>query len=97
MTKHAHLISDMLEPSAEAALRDALERFYRSDKISDIWPGAVKGPRGRRLPLRDVEIVVLPLDRIGAPAGASGSQSLCSLLCPSPGGDEGWHRPNPSL
>lgn len=70
MLGEAVLVSEMMHPKAEAAVKGALERFYGSDKISGIWPAAVSADR---VPLTDVEIVVLPLDRIGAPAGASGA------------------------
>lgn len=74
MPCEAVLISDMIPPRAEAAVKGALERFYKSDAISEIWPVALSaGPTGR-LPLEQIEIVVLPLDRIGAPAGASGAR-----------------------
>ncbi len=73
MAGEATLISEMIHPRAEAAVKGALERFYGSDKISGIWPGAVSTGSVPRLPLNEIEIVVLPLDRIGAPAGASGA------------------------
>jgi hypothetical protein len=73
MSGEANLISEMLHPKAEAAVKGALERFYGSDKLSGIWPGAISTGSPPRLPLEEVEIVVLPLDRIGAPAGASGA------------------------
>ena len=73
MSGEAVLVSEMMHPKAEAAVKGALERFYGSDKISSIWPGAVSTGSAARLPLNEVEIVVLPLDRIGAPAGASGA------------------------
>ncbi|MFT9206405.1 phosphotransferase family protein [Acetobacter orientalis] len=73
MSDGALLISEMMRPEAEYAVKEALEHFYRSEKIAGIWPGAISdGPQGR-LPLNEVEFIVLPLDRIGAPAGASGA------------------------
>lgn len=73
MSKQAELISDMLRPDTEASLRGALERFYATDKLRRIWPSALLNGGSDRLPLEDVKIIVLPLDRIGAPAGASGA------------------------
>lgn len=73
MSNHAQLFSDMLQPDAEAALKGALERFYLTDDLRGIWPSAMSGASGTRLPIEAVKIIVLPLDRIGAPAGASGA------------------------
>lgn len=73
MSNNAQLVSDMLQFDAEAALKGALERFYSTDKLRWIWPSAMSGTSGARLPIEAVKIIVLPLDRIGAPAGASGA------------------------
>lgn len=73
MSGEANLVSEMLHPEAEAAVKGALERFYGSNKLSGIWPGTGSTGSPGRPPLEEVEIVVLPLDRIGAPAGASGA------------------------
>ncbi|SFH52779.1 hypothetical protein SAMN04488020_12020 [Palleronia marisminoris] len=71
MLNKIELVSEMLHPETEAALKGALERFYECEQIAEIWPSAEHN--GVRLPLHEVRVVVLPLDRIGAPAGASGA------------------------
>ena len=73
MSGEANLISEMMNQETEVAVKRALERFYASNDLRRIWPGAVSTQSPYRHPLEEIEIVVLPLDRIGAPAGASGA------------------------
>ena len=65
MADRMKLVADMLPDDVERALGTALQRFYKSEKLYDVWP-AVAADRPE---LKNVELVVLPLDRIGAPAG----------------------------
>ena len=68
------LVPDMMEPAAAVALQSALERLYQSEHLKEVWPSALESTSASgRIPLDQVEIVVLPLDRIGAPLGASGA------------------------
>lgn len=70
----ATLSPELMDDAREAALRGALERLYESDDLAVVWPAAHDAKlKGDSISLDDVKIVVLPLDRIGAPAGASGS------------------------
>jgi hypothetical protein len=73
MSDEAELVSDMLSPEMEATLKRVLSKFYASGGVADIWPGAMLKGEPDRLPIADVRIRVVPLDRIGAPAGASGA------------------------
>ncbi|RYZ40968.1 MAG: hypothetical protein EOO71_13940 [Myxococcaceae bacterium] len=73
-TIKSKLVPDMMEPTAAVALQSALERLYESDHLKEVWPSALDSSSALgRIPLHEVEIVVLPLDRIGAPPGASGA------------------------
>lgn len=69
------LVPDMMESAAAEALQSALERLYQCEHLlKQVWPSAFESPSAPcRIPLDAVEIVVLPLDRIGAPPGASGA------------------------
>ncbi|NVJ09746.1 hypothetical protein HUW63_31555 [Myxococcus sp. AM001] len=73
-TNKSKFTSEMMENTAAEALHSALERLYQGDHLKEVWPSALV-PTGAsdRIPLEEVEIVILPLDRIGAPPGASGA------------------------
>lgn len=70
----ANYVPDLMNMRSESAIIGALSRLYESDGLKDVWPGAhdVK-EAGNPIQLSDVDIVVVPLERIGAPAGASGA------------------------
>lgn len=74
MTTQAMFVPDMMEETKKRALMGALERLLDSDAIQSAWPAAHDRKKaGNAIPLAEVQVVVLPLDRIGAPAGASGA------------------------
>ena len=51
-----------------------LKRLYQSDGLREIWPSALDPKLASgRISLSKVDIVVLPLDRVGAPPGLSGA------------------------
>lgn len=70
----AAFIPDLMEKPAENAVRAALEEFFATH-LERCWPAAYDAQRnyGNSIELENVAIVVLSLDRIGAPAGASGA------------------------
>jgi hypothetical protein len=74
MTSRAVFVPEMMEESKQHALVASLERLLTSDHVRSVWPAAFDRERsGNPIPFGEIQIVVLPLDRIGAPAGASGS------------------------
>lgn len=75
MTTRAIYVPEMMECAQQRAMMAALERLLDSDDIKSVWP-AVFDSRKNCNPISagDVQIIVLPLDRIGAPAGASGAR-----------------------
>jgi hypothetical protein len=74
MTTNAVFVPEMMEASKQRALMGALERLLSDDAIETVWPAAFEAKKsGKPIPPGEVEVVVLPLDRIGAPAGASGA------------------------
>lgn len=74
MKKNARFVPEMMEDAQQRALMGALERLLDSDGLQAAWPAAFDAKKeGKAVPLGDVKIIVLPLDRIGAPAGASGA------------------------
>lgn len=71
----AKFVPDMMDASIKGAIMGALERLIcDSTKLESIWPAASEALRqGSPILIGSIEIVVVPLDRIGAPAGASGA------------------------
>jgi serine/threonine protein kinase len=67
---------DMMEDSHRDAIMSALERLYLSDDLEEIWPGVFDLKRNNiEIPkVEDLDIIVMPLERIGAPSGASGAK-----------------------
>ena len=61
-------VADIMPRRDRRALTNALEHFLRSERRDEIWPDS------RHVPLGDVDLVVLPLERVGAPAGQSGGR-----------------------
>lgn len=75
---------ELMEPEQADALTVALEKLL-NDKASAVWPAAHDAKvRGEPIELTDVEIVVLPLDRIGAPPGASGAKVFIAYYAHTP-------------
>lgn len=63
-----------MEDAHQRALIGALERLLGGNTLKSVWPAAFDAKNGGKpIPLGDVQMIVLPLDRIGAPAGASGA------------------------
>jgi len=74
MTTKAAFVPEMMEVAKQRALMAALERLIDSVDVKSVWPAVFDHRSGGNLiPPNEVQIVVLPLDRIGAPAGASGA------------------------
>ena len=72
--EHARYVPDLMDESSQAAVMGALERLY-AHSLKRVWPAAYDAKKvGNPIPLSKIDIVVLSLDRIGAPAGASGAQ-----------------------
>lgn len=69
-------VPDLMDEGSQAAIVGAMRRIYKSDDFLDkVWPAAYDAKRrtGNLISLEEVDLIVLPLDRIGAPAGASGA------------------------
>lgn len=70
------LAVDLFELELEQAFLNVLKDILKDPKLSSVWPALenhnVDG--GEDIPSDEIEIVVVPLDRIGAPAGASGAR-----------------------
>jgi hypothetical protein len=85
MTTHALYVPEMIEATKQRALTGALERLLDRDAVETVWPAAFAAKQsGVGIPLDEVEIIVLPLDRIGAPPGASGSNVYISYYAHAP-------------
>lgn len=68
-----------------------------ADNLDTYWPSAFNAlKQGDPIPISEIEIVVVPLDRIGAPAGASGSKVYISYFCHNRQADPTW-APSPPL
>jgi hypothetical protein len=75
MTVRARYMPDLMDEASASALMDAMERLLSSDHLKEVWPAASDRKRdGKDIPLDQVDIMALSLDRIGAPAGASGAR-----------------------
>jgi hypothetical protein len=61
---------ELMSESCEVALRMALQRYYETD-MKRAWPAAYDARKKEAFAPSDIDLIVLPLDRIGAPAGAS--------------------------
>lgn len=73
-TDKATFVPEMLEEAQQRALVGALERILESSFLETAWPAAFEAKQcGAPISSGDISMVVLPLDRIGAPAGASGA------------------------
>lgn len=74
MVRRALFVPEMMELAKQKALMGALERLLESPDLESVWPEAFerRGECGP-IPLDEVQVVVLSLDRIGAPPGASGA------------------------
>ena len=66
---------ELMDEAQRSAVMAAMQRLYFSEHLQEVWPGLfdLHMAQNNRPPIDEVEIVLLPLDRIGAPAGASGS------------------------
>ena len=60
-------VAEIMSPQRRDACVRAFEEFWDSDRRRDHWPESV------RIDLGDVNLMVLPLERVGAPAGESGA------------------------
>ena len=60
-------VADIMNRGDQRALTEALGDFLHSEWRDEIWPAS------RHLQLDDVDLVVLPLQRVGAPLGQSGA------------------------
>lgn len=74
MTTKAVFVPEMMDEAKQRAMMAALERLLDCDAIKSVWPAAFdRRKNGNPISPSEVKIIVLPLDRIGAPAGASGA------------------------
>jgi len=61
-----------MDERSQVALMGALERLYDSALVQTAWPAAFDAKKsGRTIPNEEIEVVVLPLARLGAPTGDS--------------------------
>lgn len=67
---------DYLDDTQKSAIQSAMGKLLERPDLSQVWPGASDYHRRheQKLDQKKVEIVIVPLDRIGAPAGASGAK-----------------------
>lgn len=78
-------VPEIMEDAKQHALTRTLERLLNSEKIVKVWPAASSsGNIGQPVRLGEVEIVVLSLERIGAPAGASGASVYIAYYSHAP-------------
>lgn len=85
MTTSAAFVPELMEDAQRHALKAALEHLLEDAAIGDVWPALFdSNSSGRLIPLNEIEIVVLPLDRIGAPAGASGARVFIAYYSHTP-------------
>lgn len=83
------VLPEILDRPSEQVLRAGLRDVFEQE-LAQIWPGADEARRnGTPIPVDDVEFVVMPLERLGAPAGQSGSTVVFTYLrhAPSRGSD----------
>lgn len=81
----AAFVPELMEDVQRRALMAALEHLLEDDAIGEIWPAFFdSNSSGRPIPVNEIEIVVLPLDRIGAPAGASGARVFVAYYSHTP-------------
>lgn len=95
------LTPDLMDEAHRQAVAQAAEELIRNKKLlPEIWPGAhdARDRKGIPLDLGEVELVVLHLDRIGAPKGASGAQVFAAYFAhqPPPPAESGF-LPSPPL
>lgn len=70
----ANYVPNLMNARSEQAIIGALSRLCESNALKDAWPAAHDArAAGNPIQLSAVDIQVLPLERIGAPAGASGA------------------------
>lgn len=87
MTLKAKFFTDMIDKNVQDAIQNALEVFFET-KLQNAWPQAYDANKaGKPLDLEDVTIVLLPLDRIGAPSGASGASVFIAYYSDNRGAD----------
>lgn len=85
MTERTLFIPEMIEDAKQRALINALERLLNSTTLVAAWPAAFDAQKdGTKIPLDEIKIIVLPLDRIGAPAGASGADVYIAYYSHAP-------------
>ena len=74
MTQGIHFIPDLMGKGKEQEILSALENFF-TEHTKLAWPTAYNflKKNGQQIPLEEIDLVVLPLDRIGAPQGMSGA------------------------
>ncbi|HZG07953.1 MAG TPA: hypothetical protein VEZ70_03125 [Allosphingosinicella sp.] len=81
--KAANLFFDLMDEDDRQAIAQAAQELLGDrESLRQVWPGAYDGRlrKGMSLDLSGVELVVVHLDRIGAPAGASGAQVFAAYF-----------------
>jgi Ternary complex associated domain 9 len=71
----ARYTPELMDDASRCALMGTLERLLSSELLEQVWPAAFDRKQEKNgLSHEEIDIVVLPLDRIGAPPGASGAR-----------------------
>lgn len=97
-SKHARYVPDLMDERSKAALMDVLEGLYLNSFLKDAWPAAYDAREvGNSIPLCKIDIVVLSLDRIGAPFGASGAKVFISYFSHRDSDSDNRRRASPPL
>lgn len=81
------LVFDLMEEVQRQAIAASAKELLNDEALlKEVWPGAydARPRKGLPLDLGEVELVVLHLDRIGAPAGASGAQVFAAYFVHRP-------------
>ncbi len=82
------LVPDILDETSEKAIVEGLKGAYVA-KPMNVWPAAYDAKERRHLDIdfEQMEFVLVPLDRLGAPSGMSGSRVIVGYYrhCPVSG------------
>ena len=68
-------VADIMSSRRRNACVQALEKFWGSGRRRKDWPGS------DHVDLEDVDLIVLPLERVGAPPGESGASVFVAYYC----------------
>lgn len=98
-SSNVRYVPDLMDDDSQLAIVEAMERIYESEFLNIVWPAAYDAKRknGNLIALEEVDLVVLPLDRIGAPAGASGASVYVIYFSHRESSSESRLLPSPPL